>query len=271
MGMPYAGPARFAAVTWTLAAGTALDDYGLANLIDLDPSNPLAIEETAIDLRGDLGAPTRIDAVLLFHPNFDEAVTLRLQIHSDTASWAGTTDIDFTIEVPAWLGRFSKHLCFYVAGEEPTEASRTRQYLRITNVDANGAPIKIGEIVVLTQVDEVDLGVQPELQRALTYGRSVVEAKKGPQYIHDRRTRDRRWIGSLNNDPTDHAAFTALQDASYGVLAFVVWPENQIADEPILARFSEPTYQPTILQRTAADIYATTPFGIRELSCGEAY
>ncbi len=271
MGMPYAGPSRFATVAWTLATGTPLDGYDVDKLSDLDPSNGLAIEEDVIDLRGDLGAATRIDAVTLFHPNFDEGVELRLQVHSDTATWGGTTDIDFTIVVPPWLGRFSRHLCFYVAGEKPTVSDRTRRYLRITNVDEYISPIKIGEIVVITQLDQLDLGVQPEVQRNLTYGRSKVEAKRGPEYIHDRRTRERRWTGSLNNDPADHAAFTALQDESYGVLAFVMWPENQITDEPVLARFSEATYQPTILQRNATDIYAQSSFGIRELSCGEAY
>jgi hypothetical protein len=85
--------------------------------------------------------------------------------------------------------------------------------------------------------------------------------------VHDRRTRDRRWTGQLLPYSLDRDRFTEWQDDSYGVRPFVCWPENAITGEPILARFTSPTYERTLVTPWLDG----TPFEIEELSCGEAY
>lgn len=271
MPMPFCRPDNLRTVTWALsggspASGTPLDGYDVENLTDGDPSNPLAIEETTVGLVGDLGAALPISGVALVHHNFQEGTTLRLRVNA-TDSWGGAIDITVTATVGAWLGRFAPHVYFNVEAAADL-ATRTKRYLFLDNTVANDVPVKIGEIVVAGVVDEFS-GVLVDVKPSLTYGRSKVAAKKGPEYIHDRRTRDRDWTGSaFLEDDDDIEAFEGLQDQSYGVRPFLIWPLNSIDDEPIYARFSTPTYDPTL----PVDLsIKQVEFAVKELSCGEAY
>ena len=172
-----------------------------------------------------------------------------------------------TVTVGAWMGRWAPHLYFDFAAEEPVIASRTASTITLTNDDVNDAPVKIGELVVAGQVDTLIRGVHINVSTPLTYGRSGLSGKKGPEYIHDRRSRDRSWVGEIIMDATDKVTFDGWQDESYGVNPFLVWPLNDITREPIFARFIDPTYQPTLnIPRISSSMFA-----IRELSCGEAY
>jgi len=264
MPMPFCRPDRLLSPVWTLTTGTPLEDYDVGRLTDGDPSYPLKIAETSIGLRGDLGTPTRIDGVAIIHHNIAAGVRLRCRIGATPGGADGTV----TITAPAWPGRFARHVYFDVAAAVPVVADRTRQYVRIDTLDPNDAPIAIGELVTAGIVDTFS-GILIDAKPAITFGRTLVEGKKGPQYIHDRRTRDRSWTGAaVLEDAADVAAFDGFQQSSFGVQPFLVWPLNSITDEPIFARFVDPGYESTLpVDLTIAHV----PIAVRELACGEAY
>jgi hypothetical protein len=262
--MPFCRPDRLLAPTWTLTAGSPLEGYGLEQLVDGDPSYPLRIAEPSIGLRGDLGAPRRVDGLAVIHHNFAPGVVVRVRI----GATPGGADYTLTQTVGAWPGRFARHLYFDLAAALPLEADRTRQYLRLDNTSPNPTPVAIGELVTAGQVETFS-GILVDAKAGLTFGRTLVDGKKGPQYIHDRRTRDRLWTGAaILENAADIAAYDGLQQTSYGVLPFLIWPLNSLEDEPIFARFVEPGYEATLpVDLTIANV----AIAVRELACGEAY
>ena len=262
--MPFCRSDRILAPTWSLFSGSALEEYDVDRLDDQDPSYPLKVAEATFALRGDLGAAVRVDGLAVIHHNLAAGVTARLKL----GSTPGGSDVVVDVTVPAWGGRFAPHLYFDLATAAPVVANRTRRYLDLSLVAPNDVPVAIGELVVAGIVDTFS-GMLLDAKPRLGFGRTVVEGKKGPQYIHDRRTRDRLWAGgALLEDAADVAAFTGFQQASYGVRPFLVWPLNSITDEPIYARFIEAGYEYTLpVDLTIAHV----PFAVRELACGEAY
>lgn len=264
--MPYCRGSNIRALTWTLTTGTPLSGYGVDRLVDLDPSFQLWLVGTSIDARADQGSAQRVDGLVVKHHNFVETTTLRLQMHTDTVSWGGVTDVDLSVDVGPWLGRFAPHVYFNLAANYGV-SGRTKRYVRFSNTDANTSPIQIGELLPLIEVEALTRGVRVAPIKSNTYGRSVAAGKKGPVYVHDRRTRDRRWAGGVGLDVVDRAAFDGWQDDSHGTVAFVCWPENDIGGEPIFARFVSPTYGKAL---STPDV-DEAPFEIQELSCGEAY
>jgi len=276
MAMPFCRPDRILAPTWTLASGTEVGgDYVLAALTDQDPSLPLWIEEVSIGLQGNLGAPVRVDGVAVIHHNFAEGTDVRLRVTD--AAGGGGTGATITVTVGPWMGRWAPHLYFDVAAEAPLVGDRTRQYLFLDNTDPNTVPVQIGELVTAGEVETFS-GMLVEPTTPLTYGRSVVSGKKGPQFIHDRRSRDRQWNGNAVLDEADDVAiFENWQHQSYGVRPFLCWPYNGLTtdpsavpagDEPVYARFSDPVYAPSLPFDTTVK---RTKLEIAELSCGEAY
>ena len=262
--MPFCRSDRLLAPTWSLFSGTALEDYDVDRLDDQDPSYPLKVAEPSVTLRGDLGAALRVDGLAVIHHNLAAGTGLRLRL----GATPGGADVTVTVTVGAWPGRFAEHLYFDLATAAPLVATRTRRYLELATLAPNDVPVAIGELVTAGIVDTFS-GILVDAKPRLAFGRTLVEGKKGPQYIHDRRTRDRVWTGgALLEDAADVAAFTGFQQASYGVRPFLVWPLNSITDEPIYARFVEPGYDYTLpVDLTIAHV----PFAVRELACGEAY
>lgn len=265
MPMPFCRPDRLLVPAWTLTAGTPLEGYDVDKLSDGDPSNPLRIAEPTVGIRGDLGVAMRVDGIAIIHHNFAEGVTLRVRL-GDTPGAPGTDS--GTAVTPAWPGRFASHLYANVAAAVPVVADRTHRYIRIENLTPNTAPVQIGEILVASVIDTFS-GILIDAKPAITFGRTLVAGKKGPEYIHDRRTRDRVWTGAaVLENAADVAAFYALQHASYGVRPFLVFPLNSLEDEPIYARFVEPGVEATLpVDLTIAHV----PVVVRELACGEAY
>lgn len=272
MGLPFVLPSQLRALVWTLSVGTPLTGFGVDKLVDAAPDSPLWLGGTSIDARSDQGSALRLDGLVLVHHNFAAGTTLRVQMHSDTATWGGTTDVDLSVDVGPWLGRFAPHVFFHIAAAHSLSL-RTKRYIRFTNTDANNVNIQIGEIVPLVTLSDLasaGLLIEPTPQAPLTYGRSLAEGKKGPQYMHDRRTRDRRWSGQLLLVDADAAALKAWQDDSYGVRPFVVWPLGAVTDEPIYARFESATRAIAVREVDTRDLI-DVPVEFRELSCGEAY
>jgi hypothetical protein len=268
--LPFCRPSNLRAATYTLDVGTEVGgDYVVEALNDGDPSLPLGIVETTIGLQGDLGSALRIDGVAVIHHNFAAGTDLRLRVHS-AASWGGAVDIEVTLTVPAWQGRFAPHLYFDVAAEEPTVANRTRRYFYLDNQEANDAAIKIGEVVVLGQVEYVECGLGRQARAPETFGRSLSPSRLGVATVHDYRSRHRVYDGQVRCDTTDQATLQALQQNSYGVRPFVSWPLSalgEVTGEPVFGRFVSPTFERAF--EHLEDM--SSPFAIEELSCGEAY
>lgn len=262
--LPYVLPGNIRELEWTLASGTALDGYGVDKLVDGDPSDHLWIAETTLAAVADQGSALLLAGLVVIHHNFAEGTEVRAQMHSSN-TW-GAPDVTVSVDVPAWLGRFAPHL-FFDFRSYP-EATRTRQWVRLTNVDANDDAVKVGEIIPVIAISGLSRGVRALPSAPQSYGRSLAEGKKGPKYVHDRRTRERRWIGVLGNDAVDRPAFDAWQDASHGTEYFVAWPENDIEREPVMARFISSMYDRALV---IAGVLTESPFEIEELSCGEAY
>lgn len=269
--LPFCRPSNIRTVSiYTLAAGTEIGgDYVLASLKDGNPEKGLWIEETSIGLQGDLGAAVRIDGIAVIHHNVAAGRGVRLRVHS-AASWGGSVDIAITSTVPAWQGRFATHLYFDVAAAQPTVLNRTRRYFYFDNTDANDAPIQIGEIVVVGQVEYLECGMGRGASAPQTYGRSLNPSRAGVATVHDYRTRARIFQGQVRCDPTDEATLQALQDDCYGVRPLACWPLSRVGEvtgEPIYGRFVSPVYERTYEHREDMG----SPFAIEELSCGEAY
>lgn len=263
--MPFCRADRILVPSWALVSGsTARAEYDVDRLTDLDPSYPLWLVEPTLGVRGDLGAAYRVDGLAVIHHNLAAGTVLR----GTLGSVPGGADVTVDVTVGPWLGRFADHVYLNFAAAAPVVGDRTRRYLQLVTVAPNDAPVAVGELVVAGTVDTFS-GILIDARPALTFGRTLVEGKKGPQYIHDRRTRDRVWAGAaVLEDAADVAAFEGLQHASFGVRPFVIWPLNSLDDEPILARFTEPGFEETLLvDRTIASV----AFAVRELACGEAY
>lgn len=265
MGLPIVSYADFRTVAWTLLAGTPLTDYGVANLTDRDPSNPLWVTETTVGLQGDMTTAKRVDVVTLHHHNFPAGTTLRVELNS-AASWPGTITVD--VDVPAWTADgFAPNIVFDIAAAQPTIGSRTLRYLHFTNVDASTGSIQMGELVVGGVVQDISAGMTVPLLKSSEWGVSFVEGKKGPRYVHDRRTRDRRWSARLF---VYAAYFTAFREALAASKAMaypmIVWPVNDRTTEPILGRWGGP-----LLDENFIGIDQEVSAVFEELSGGEAY
>ena len=265
MPMPFCRPDRLLAPTWSITAGTTLDGYGVEHARDADPSYPVRTAEPSVTLSGDVLTAQRVDGLAVIHHNFAAGT----DVTATLGAVAGGADVTVTLTVPAWVGRWAPHLYFNFADAEPVIADRTRRYIGLANTTPNPSPVQIGELVVAGIVETFS-GILVDAKPVLTFGRTLVEGKKGPQFIHDRRTRDRVWNGAaILESADDIASYVGLQHASYGVEPFLIWPLNSLDDEPIFARFVAPSYEFTLpVDLTIARVDA---FAVRELACGEAY
>jgi len=267
MGLPIVAYADFRSTAWSLLAGTPLTDQGVDKLTDLDPSNPLWIAETTVDLEGDMGSAVRVDVVTLHHANFPAGTTLRVQLNS-SASWGGPP-VSVDVDVPTWTADgFAPNVVFDIAASYPIVGNRTYRYIRFTNVDAGVAPVQIGQLVVGGTVNDILSGMTIPLTRSTEWGISFAEGKKGPRYVHDRRTRMRTWSARLFIGSDQWTTFREILAGSKAMAyPTVVWPMNDRTGEPVLGRWQTPTLDEVYPADTATEISAV----FEELSAGEAY
>ena len=268
--LPYCKYSNLRQGTWSAIAGTPVgDDYAIAQVGTFDPSAYVWIEETTIDLEVDLGAAVRVDGVLVVHANFAEGVDLRARL---SATSGGAADATVTAVTPAWRGRWSQNQYLNFAALYPTVGDRTRRYLRFDNTDANGTAVKIGALVIVGQVDTIGVGLQINAIPTTQHDAAWVRAKRGPKTMHDPRTRSRRWDGQLTLDNADIAGWEALYDDTYGVIRpFVLWPENDLAEEGLLARMTDMAYAPVYALKHTTLKRKFARFGIEEVEFGEAH
>lgn len=260
---------RITAGSWTLPTGTARAGYPLANLDDLDPSNPLWLSGTSIALLRSFGVATRVDAVDIYAHTFASGCDLRVQMHT-ADSWA-SPDVNIAVSIPApYEDGCTYHLRVNVAAAYSSAASRTKSYLRIVNGSANAVTVAIGEVCMWSQVRTLSRGiryafVQPRLR--LTSGQP---SKRGVWTTYDYGTNERPLQVSVPASDTDMDDLRALEASAHGdALPFSVL----LAAGATKARFAEPM----LVQLTAPISTAPyehyrlseMPISLRECGCGE--
>jgi hypothetical protein len=268
MPLPIVSWTDFRFPNWSLIAGTPLLGYDVDKLSDRDPSNPLWIQETTIGLQGALPAAQRVDVVTIHHHSFKAGTKVRLEM-SNSPVWT-SPPVRIDVIVPPWTADgFAPHLVFDVAAAYPSIATRTLSYLHVTNVTANTNAILIGEIAVGGVLQNLMSGMLIPLHVSTEWGVTYAQGKKGPRYVHDRRTRARAWSAQLSLQPGYWDAFRNVLAASKAMLyPMLVWPTNLRSDEPVLGRWSAPSLEENYPE---SNLLVTTDATFEELACGEAY
>lgn len=252
--------------THTLSTGTPLTGYGLDKLYDLDPSNPLWLSGTSIDLRMQFPSPQRIDWLSLHHTNFTTGLTLM----GHTANSWGAPSLTQAIAAPtAHEDGFYRHMGLDLAAAVPTAGSRTFEWWRLFNASANGSAIRIGELAIYDLLNRLTRNIQWQVVRPEEHGVSSVAGKKGVKYVHKRHTRYRKVLAQVPH-ATDagYASFLSWRRSAFGMAdPFVLVPAGADSDEPLFVRHMTPGHEPVM---EFLDVNALK-LEFEELSCGEAY
>lgn len=237
---------RITTGSWSLSTGTARTGYGVTNLENGDPSNPLWITGTSIRAVKDFGSATRVDQVYIFAHTFVNGAALHLQMHT-SSSWA-TPDVDITITIPtAYEDGFSYNIAVDVAAAYPTVGNRTKQFLSIANLSANAVTCAMGEVWVVgssrTLGRHVKAGVSKPRQRLTSRNMS----KKGVTTRYDRGSIQEGFEFTVDASAQDFADLCSLDaDAKGDVRSFpiVLGPGDTVTRdaEPMLVRLTSPIF-----------------------------
>lgn len=198
--MRYATYADFLPATWTIPTGTPRTDYGVTNLGDLDPSNPVWITGTTIRVTADLGSAQPVAAVAIIAHNFDEDLTVLVQANSSNSFGSPPLSMAITIEAP-----FAEFGCNALLDLSAVldSASRTYRFWSITNSgDSNSVSVAIGEIVFATEWRTMDPSLRHDYRMPQTRLAAQQSSKRGVQTIYDFGARERSLIGSTRVGPT---------------------------------------------------------------------
>lgn len=233
--------------TWTLTTGTPQSsDYGVANLGGQpDPSLPVWIDSTSIDLRADLGADTDLGAVALIAHTFDAALNVRFQANSSSSFASPGLDEEFTIET-AYNDGFTCHALI-----DLTALAASYRYLRVYNATANGRTVAIGDIVIATSWRTLDPSLSLQYQRPQVHYGSKQTSKRGVQTVYDLGSRGRQLLGKMTGLSTsDLDTVLDWSDAQHQFARpmLIQLDENsgsRRGREPHLARFINATVNPT--------------------------
>src|SRR4051812_21921462 len=126
---------------------------------------------------------------------------------NSSASGGGSPPVVGTAAVGAGASAgVAPNIVFDLATAYPPATSPTYRYFRFTNTDVATSGIKIGEMVVGT-LTTLSRGLQMPLQRHTDWGVSYVQGKKGPRYLHDRRTTERAWGAKLRVRSSEFTTF----------------------------------------------------------------
>lgn len=212
------------AATITVSTGTPLSGYDVENLCNEIWSYPFKVSETTLDLRIDLGSALQVAWPVLGNSNLN--VAARLQGHSDTATWAGTTLVDRTFAIPTQSvdGFFtSPHLD--LSSETPC------RYWRLT-VTGNALPIIIGELYFGPQRRSIESCYLFEDAEPSSAGRSVQHLTPFDIDLgYEQGTRREVIDGSVIVTATELAEVeNMIRSSRFGVRAFFCLPYDDSAD-----------------------------------------
>lgn len=127
-------------VTPTITAGAEDANFPRANLGDLNPALPFKFAGTTGRLVWDFGSAQAVQLVALFHHNLDAGLNVRWQANTILDFAPPALDVAFTIGAAA------------VDGYRPnpwldlTGGTHSYRYWSLVIVDANAAPVVIGDI-----------------------------------------------------------------------------------------------------------------------------
>lgn len=188
-----------AAATITVETGTADDGYPADNLVDLNPGKPARLVETSGAWLFDFGAAQSLDLVALIHHNLDAGLDVRIQ-GNDTDDWT-TPALDEAITIPA-AAADGYPVCPFL--DLTAITPRSYQFWRLVVVDANAAPVAIGEVILGETIRELTVNVNWGARES--EDRLIIEhtTDMGVSTIYDLGVRQRVFEGDV--DTTDAGA-----------------------------------------------------------------
>lgn len=229
----YVGPNA----TVTVNTGTEDSTYPAANLVNRIPSKPAQLTGTSGSWVLDFLAAQRVDWVGLPHHNLDAGLDVKIQMHA-TSAW-GAPSFSQAITIPAyqqdgfnpgpWLD-LTTLSGYLVAGY---------RFLRLLINAANSQPVKIGELMVVSNKRTLNPNVSWPVKKPIQ--RKIIEnvTDYGVSTIYDMGVSRRRFDGEL--DILDATAAT-MADWWLGTRGrarpFAFIPDESV-NEAWLARFAD--------------------------------
>jgi hypothetical protein len=251
-----------AAVTPTLASGTAATGYGPERTGNTDPSYPFKVDETTFRLVWDFTTPIALQFVLLVHHNFQAALSGVLFEMNDTNVWTSPS-FSHAITIPPYHeDRFPENAKLDLR----PFGSPSYRYGSLAVTSANVVPCAIGEIVLATQLRAISGTFQLDAEEDESHPLQENKTDVGVSSIYVHGTRWRYVRGQVIQTAT-----TAVQIRSWNRACFgrgypcVVWPHLDDDDEPMYMRFEKDGLPRT---RIAPDGISRYQLGFEELSRG---
>jgi hypothetical protein len=254
--------------TWTLTTGTEQSsDYVVGNLGGQpDPSLPVWITGTSIDLRADLGAAHTLGAIALIAHTFDAALDVRFEANTTSSFTSPAFSHAITIET-GYNDGFACHAIL-----DLTALSVSYRYLRIYNAAANSRTVAIGDIILATSWRVLDPSIAHPYQRPQQHYGNKHTSKRGVQTVYDLGSRGRQLLGKMNAiAPGDLDTVLDWSDEQHQfVRPMLIQLDPASASrrgrEPHLARFIQAVVNPTSqFHEIAYDV----EMQFEELGCGE--
>jgi hypothetical protein len=250
-----------AAVTPTLATGTAATGYPPAHVGNQDPAYPFKTDTDTFRLVWDFGSPATIEAVVLIHQNFDDGLAdVKFQMHA-SSSWTSPS-FSRTLTIPAYHeDRFPVNVW-----TDLRDALPSYRYASLAVLTANSVPCAIGEIILAQTIRALDGTFQLDAEEDESHPLIENRTDVGVSTIYAHGTRW-RWIrGDVTHEGAVAEQLRAWNRATLGRgLPCVIWPHLDAADEPLFVRFEQDKLPRTHL---APDGISKYRIGFEEVSRG---
>jgi hypothetical protein len=225
-----------AAVTPTLASGTAATGYDVERAGNGDPAYPFKTNETTFRLVWDFTAAVTLEFVLLVHHNFAAALAgVVFQMNGSNVWTAPAFSRAFTIApyhedafpVNAWL--------------DLRDAAPSYRYASLAVTTANVVPCAIGEVVLARQLRAIYGTFAVDVEEAESHPLVENKTDVGVSTIYAHGTRWRWLRGQVAPQEADIAVnIRAWNRATLGRgKPFVVWPHLEDDDEPLYVRWEK--------------------------------
>lgn len=191
---------RNVAATATVTSSVEDTDYPAANFVNLDPGKPGKLTGTTGYINFVWAAAQRIDHILVIHHNLTPGLA-NVTWKQNASAIVGATTVNAALVVPSdWEDGYPVSFHKDLTGVTGY-SSGGFQYGRLDFATANAAPIAIGEIVLISQMDTITI-VRPNVN--LTDDREAIvhETDYQSETIYDRGVPRRTFsadILSINN------------------------------------------------------------------------
>lgn len=215
--------------TVTVSTGTGDADYPPQNLVDLVPAKPGQLTTTSGAWLFSYSTAQRIDLIALPHHNLAAGLAVYVQGNASD-SW-GAPSFNQLITIPAYRKDALPPGAFLDLTSLAGYSAGGFQYWRLAVTGVNSAPVKVGEVVLLSQIrtlnPNISWGAKP------TEERLIIENKTdyGVSSIYDMGITIRRLTGELDTtDAGRQAVADWWQDCRGRARAFLLIPDEDVND-----------------------------------------